>query len=262
MKKLFITSAVAIAISVPAMADPVTPNIAVGTNPADCTEPVLGTTSGTSNLEANWTANTLYLQWYDDVDGNEIIPNNNAANTCTYDSGITVPSNTLTKTGYTFAGWQVKVAPSGFDLSTLDASINGSSYSYIKFDGTVSKKNKNTSSRAPSAHSITENGEWAAEFSYGTVKGIARCSLVGAGAARGDIGDPTDDFNRGRYCWCQATGFDANKDGDYESVGSSRWVFLQGIDKAANCVLNCTSACGVLVRDNAGFRSALFGLMQ
>ena len=107
--KIFLTSITAIAIAVPALADPVVPNIAANAESADCTESVLETSSGTSNLQANWTANTLHLSW--SVDGSPYATNDSNASTCTYDSGITIPTNP-TKTGYTFAGWHVAAAAS------------------------------------------------------------------------------------------------------------------------------------------------------
>ena len=121
MKKFLLTSLIAALIATPAFADdpaPETPseeqtvtyNIpADHEGPADCTETVLETTSGTSNMEANWTPNELHLQWF--VDGQEYAANDTEAATCTYDAGITVPTPPE-KTGYTFAGWEVKKASS------------------------------------------------------------------------------------------------------------------------------------------------------
>ena len=117
MKKFLLTSLIAALIATPAFADPEQPaetpsepqveyNIpAENEGTADCTEEVLETTSGTSNMEANWTPNELNLQWY--VDGERYAANDTNAATCTYDSGITVPE-APEKTGYTFAGWEVK----------------------------------------------------------------------------------------------------------------------------------------------------------
>ena len=175
MKKISI-SLIAIAMSVPAMADPVTPNIAVGTNPADCNETVLETTSGTANLEANWTANTLHLSW--SVDGSPYATNDSNAATCTYDSGITIPTNP-SKTGYTFAGWTVKQLAS--ILASLDESINGNvSYGHgwwnnaDEYSRCTSETCDYETTPYSGATDIALN-EWNTEFSYGTVYGEASC---------------------------------------------------------------------------------------
>ena len=179
------------------------------------------------------------------------------------DTSISLPSTPTVPTGYTFGGW--KVRPSGFDLSTLAQYIsdNGSAYAYIRNNGQSSGTRK-----TPDAYSLTTAGEWATEFSYGTVKGIARCSLVGEGETMGNTGNPTDDYdpnntdNGAIYCWCQAPGYDAEKDGTYQSVGASSWVFFHGIGNAAICAINCANGCGDSVQRNSAFRGALFGVTQ
>ena len=67
----------------------------------------MGTATGPANLEADWTANTINLEWYNE-DTKLTVPT--TSNTCTYDGGITLPSTNPTKTGYTFRGWQVRAA--------------------------------------------------------------------------------------------------------------------------------------------------------
>ena len=69
----------------------------------DCVESTLGTATGPANLEADWTANTLTIDWYN---GDTKL----SSNTCRYDGQITLPSTNPTKTGYTFRGWQVRAA--------------------------------------------------------------------------------------------------------------------------------------------------------
>nr|MBQ0091316.1 InlB B-repeat-containing protein [Candidatus Enterousia merdequi] len=49
-----------------------------------------------------WTANTINLKWYNGE-------TEFATNTCTYDGGITLPASAPRRTGYNFAGWQVKI---------------------------------------------------------------------------------------------------------------------------------------------------------
>jgi uncharacterized repeat protein (TIGR02543 family) len=258
MKKLYI-SLIALIFA--------TPTCATGINAdapsADCDNGTLGTYTGPAALSANWTANTINLDFYD---GETKL----SSGTCTYDGGIELPEDP-TKTGYEFDGWKVRRAAAhqqtSFDLSTLDASIPGTSYSYINFNGTASTANSDGTRKVPSAHSITENGEWATEFDYGTVKGIARCSLV-PGSSLGQNGNPTDDLNTdgAKYCWCQVTGFDDDKDGTYQSVVSSLWAFGSSILSAANCVSNCAKGCGSAFQSNgalyADFRRTAFGVTQ
>ena len=60
-------------------------------------------------------ANTINLNWYNDTvanNGTIITPTNTEANQCTYDGSITLPSNPMSKTGYTFSGWRLREQPS------------------------------------------------------------------------------------------------------------------------------------------------------
>lgn len=72
---------------------------------APCTNNTLETYSGNSNLAADWQPNTIQLRWYNE---NEKLMVQQSAQTCTYDGTLTVPQTPPTRTGYTFAGWEVK----------------------------------------------------------------------------------------------------------------------------------------------------------
>nr|MBQ0091188.1 InlB B-repeat-containing protein [Candidatus Enterousia merdequi] len=74
--------------------------IAPSATNADCDSETLETNSGSTTLTAEWTANTITLKWYNG-------DTQYSTNTCTYDSGITLPLQP-TKTGYNFVGWKVK----------------------------------------------------------------------------------------------------------------------------------------------------------
>ena len=274
MKKLFITSAVAIAISVPAIADPVTPNIAVGTNPADCNETVLETTSGTANLEANWTANTLHLSW--SVDGTPYATNDTNAASCTYDSGITIPTNP-SKIGYTFAGWTVKAAaaptpaaqcsiPSAY-LSETTYTFASKSISHNEYcEGMAGYDEENgeeiwygmaeeNADCSDSRFAHLSDGEWSVSFSTGMVKGRALCSSTSGDWATAGTPNQT---GGGQYCWCQPTSYIANGSNACSlNVSSSSWVF-----RTDNCARYCAYDCANGVQDNGDFRAALFGLAQ
>ena len=97
MHKIITISALAAILSLPAFAE-----IA---NNATCNNTNLGQSNNnsTANVEANWNANTININWYN---GDTKI----TSNTCTYDGTITLPTEP-TKPGYTFAGWKLRAAP-------------------------------------------------------------------------------------------------------------------------------------------------------
>ena len=78
---------------------------------ASCTNSTLNTYSGTSNLQANWQANPININWYN---GDTLLDVQDAADGCNYDGALTVPSNVPTKTGYTFNGWKLRGLPDGY----------------------------------------------------------------------------------------------------------------------------------------------------
>lgn len=106
-----------------------TPVIATGVNgdSASCTNNTLDTYSGTSNLSANWDANTIHLHWYTDETSTTELTVPTTSQTCVYDGILTPPpvSSVPQKTGYTFAGWQVR-ARNLFDQT--NATLYKSSY--------------------------------------------------------------------------------------------------------------------------------------
>ena len=79
---------------------------------ADCKNNPLQTYSGTSNLQANWSANTIQLHWYNGDDEIQNVPS--ASQSCVYDGTLTPPATIPTKTGYTFKGWTVRGLPDGY----------------------------------------------------------------------------------------------------------------------------------------------------
>ena len=121
MKNIFLTSAIIAIMSYPAIA--LDENNHIEPSPeTDCVESTLGTATGPANLEADWTANTINLEWYNE-DTKLTVPT--TSNTCRYDGQITLPSTNPTKTGYTFRGWQVRAAqclPSDFNYDNVTGS--------------------------------------------------------------------------------------------------------------------------------------------
>ena len=253
MKKLFLTSAIIAFVSCPSFA-----TVDVDAQHRGCDNATLHTYEGPTSLEADWTANTITLHWYNG--DSTFTPNNNTANSCTYDGAITLPSNNPTKDGYTFAGWQVRTSSNpqqtGFDLSTLVQYINtpGTGYGYQN----NSTGAQGTDSYRVAAYNITADQQWATEFSYGTVLGTSTCATNGGTYAQ----TGTPEGTSGQNCWCQAVGFDAEKDGSYTSVASPLWVFSYDYGNADTCAYYCTNYCSGRTKDDADFRTALYSISQ
>ena len=116
------------------------PNIAASSNSATCKNSTLETYSGTSNLSANWNANTINLHWYADDTATTELTGSGIPTSCVYDGALTPPpvASIPQKTGYTFAGWKVRGLP---DEYTKLQYIQSSGTQYID---TGLKANKNT----------------------------------------------------------------------------------------------------------------------
>jgi uncharacterized repeat protein (TIGR02543 family) len=263
MKKLTLTSVLALFMSCPAFA---ATGIGASANSASCDNGVLGTYEGSTTLQAQWGANTIHLNWYNDSEANNgqsINVANTSAASCLYDGAIALPEEP-TKTGYDFAGWRVRTTSAAptpsqpqqttIELGTLfgpnNICTNGTSYGYAKLNGAAGYDE--------AIYGLTQgSGEWATVFSYGTLKGQALCSSTPGIAAQ--TGDPTE-TGGGRYCWCKSTGFDAEKDKTYVDVSSSSWVFLVDEFVADDCADGCAHDCARNVQSSAAFRGAMFGV--
>ena len=77
---------------------------------APCDNATLAKYTGTADIEINWEPNTINLNWYD---GDTKLTVANSAQSCVYDSTLTVPPQP-TKPGYTFNGWKVIRVPGGY----------------------------------------------------------------------------------------------------------------------------------------------------
>ena len=97
MNKVLSISAIMAVLSLPAMAE-----ITTGST-CDTTNLGQSENNSTANVEADWTANTINIDWWT---GDEDSDDAYASTTCTYDGTITLPTQP-TKTGYTFAGWRL-----------------------------------------------------------------------------------------------------------------------------------------------------------
>jgi len=240
MKNLALTSLLTISIAAPAFGAVGDKTINAGASSAPCTSATLDTPTGPAALEADWTANTIRINW--DAKNGTTIPSSD----CTYDDTITLPA-TPSKTGYTFGGWTVKSGPAQCSLSGLDTSIEADDVGYLPNNG--------ESSYNTSTYGLTENGTWGVTFSYGVVKGEALCSSTNGTYAQ--TGNPTT-TGGGQYCWCRATSYTANN-ADMCAVSAPAWVFSSDLDDSGDCVEACAGDCVAYVQANSDFREALFG---
>jgi len=273
MKTTVLISLMIAVIAMPAMATE--PDIPAGVPNPSCDNGVLKTTDGSVNLSANWTPNNITLEWYDG--DTKITPDNSAANTCEYSGGITLPTTTPTKTGYTFVGWRVRPA---FDMTTLE---NASPRGDRMFKGFVDSNNnqfcdinqEGATCDDPRLAFLNE-GEWAVSFGDdGTIKGEARCSKTAgetdglwtngyynllSGNRRTNVDNNLNEEGA-RYCWCRASGFAEAGSETYQPVASPSWVFRDDDGSAADfCANHCAEVCAYFVRNSEGFRRAIFGI--
>ena len=92
--------------------------IASNSASAPCTNNTLETYSGNSNLAADWQPNTINLRWYNE---NEKLTVQQSAQSCVYDGTLTIPSTPPTRTGYTFAGWKVRLPGTYTELEYIES---------------------------------------------------------------------------------------------------------------------------------------------
>jgi len=257
MQKITMTSILAISIAMPAMAAVGDKTINAGAGSAPCTSATLDTPTGPAALEADWDANTVTINW-DAKNGTTINPTQ-----CVYDDTLNLPSQP-SKTGYTFGGWTVKSGPAQCSAGILDASVNGSFDGYISKNGVMASiynaENSNypgsPGSQPPAYFGLTENGSWATEYSYGTIKGIAKCSDTNGTFM--EVSNVTPSDTEGKYCWCKMNSY-TNTSGELCVVASPLWVSqgAPGPGSTDFCLQYCVMSC--LPSTSSKFRAALFG---
>ena len=199
-------------------------------NNATCNSGVLGVSSGSANLEADYTANTINITW----DGNGGSTPTGGATSCTYDKTFNLPA-APTKTGYTFAGWAVQAAAQDCFANYTD---NNMDWAYGSVTNTTG-----------------QNATWSATSRSGNVvTGISKCSSTSG--THGRTGTPSD--TNGRNCWCQVSTYTPNG-GTLCNVSSPAWVYiLNGSSGSpAGCASNCADFCAEL---GPLVRCSLFGL--
>ena len=257
MKRILLTSGMILCVSIPSYAtgsgftqseSTATSNALTVSNA--CVEPRLGVYEGPTTLNAVWNPNTINITW---DDNGATTAHTGGDTSCVYDNSVTLPTPPQ-RIGFIFRGWGVGSASSGFDLSTLDASIDttwdaqharwkpvySTGFSMQDVLGT-----ENSSDLAP--------GEWADTFSYGTVKGKSLCSSTSGTFAQSGTPDESGTGDT-RYCWCKATQFDNSP------VSSASWVFRNDGGEMSDCAFNCAVNCASRVQRDSAFRGALFGV--
>ena len=166
---------------------------------------------------------TETTKWY--VDGKLY-----ATTSCESGEDINMPEMPA-QFGYTFGGWQ----PAIYDMSTLDTSINGTSYSY------------NNSART-----------WQITFSYGIVYGETLCSSTANDPHSLAEGLNTENDSGGK-CWCRVVEFIPTDSRIIYEPKSSLWAFFYNYGSASSCASSCAPYCVDLIRLNVARRAGLFG---
>lgn len=130
------------------------------------------------------------------------------------------------------------------EFLVLNKNIESGDLEYIDFVG---------NSKSDTTQYVTQAGNWAVKFSYGVIKGVARCSITNGTTDK--VGDPSD--TSGQYCWCKTTQFQKEGESGWQNA-TSAWVFDYDDGSPANCAQRCTYNCGGNVIGHPEFRKALF----
>jgi len=256
-------------LCVPLWADP---DIANNVTTPSCDDSVLNTDTGPANIEINWAPNHITLNWYEDSSATTPMTVGTASRSCDYDGTLTIPAAPAARTGYTFKGWRVRQA-AACSLSSLDTSISGTWYASKGSTGYCYYYNDDIADEvddcSDSHFAGLNNSEWETNFSYGTVKGMAKCSGLSGGNNNRTWSDPsrateselTSASGEKKYCWCAATSYTPDG-GNQCNIASPSWVFYNGHGSASGCAGNCASHCAGGVQSFADFRRAVFGVSQ
>ena len=251
MKKLFLLFAIVFA----------TDSFATGIGnvaSAPCTNNTLETYSGNTNLQADWAPNTINIRWYNN---NTLMTVQEAANTCTYDDVLNVPSTAPTRVGYTFDGWTVRPE---INFATIPTNVSGTQRWAIGWSGksnycwydtnTGSAWNVNCNSDSTYANEL-QTHEWKVHYEHGDLYGMAGCSTTSGTYAT--PGNPT--IGTGQYCWCKATGYKAtNANAVSGPLSALSWVFFHDRNSVTACAQNCAPNCASRAGLTPDFRTALF----
>ena len=232
--------------------------IASNTASAPCTNTTLETYSGNSNLSADWQPNEIQLRWYNN---NTLMDVQASANACTYDDTLTVPSTAPTRTGYTFAGWQVRPE---MDFSTLNTNstiiarygkgANGT-WCWFAENGV---NYENTCIKFPDVTELNDLSDQEGKiiFEHGTLYFMGKCSDKSGdnnglyfnndksnwAATSADLDIVTN--GEKRYCWCKTTGYKPNNQSTiYGPSKQLDFVFVRIDAYVGHCQWVCAGSC-------------------
>ena len=192
-----------------------TTTINSNTSTANCNDTVLdGVTDGSVDLTAGWQANNIGITWY--TQGNTTA--SGGSSQCTYDGTITLPTQP-TRTGYVFGGWRVRVSN---PLLSLDADIAASETSSEQVGETCFVGGYSGG-----------NGNWAAEFSYGSMTGQTICSTTSGSPLQ--TGTP-DESSCGLHCWAKVNTYTPSAGSVQNVSSSSPWVYVGYFVQCDECV--------------------------
>ena len=238
-----------------------------GVSDPACDNSVMGTYSGNVALEAEYEANGIPIQWYDN---NEEMTVSSAAASCDYGGNVTVAQNPPSRTGYVFVGWNL------CSLANADATeyphwwYRGQNNCGKGYQG-WSSGNVNCNSEEMSGLAVNE---FRFEFSYGIVYGKSLCSgktgnnysftfngpSSNWSATQSELNSATGDATN---CWCGVIGF--------KPMNTSRCSFLlpaifrTNFDSEAACASSCTMYCaaqfGSSQSTSQNGRTVFFGQM-
>ena len=256
MKKIFLTSILTLCMACPAMA-----NIDKDASTATCDNATIGTTTGPANLQADWTANTINLDFYSN-------DTKVGTGTCTYDGTITLPSTPEVPTGYIFGGWKVRAA-AVFDLSALAEYINTKGTSVYSYGSNACKYYTGTGTSDVDCPSDIHISEWKTEFDYGVVYGTSKCSAKigdnqswkwdGNSSAWTATNNEIISANSGDYCWCKVIKINVND--TMENTDAPLWAFAQ--DMTGYCdETSCAYRCASNAFSYTNFRKGLYGITE
>ena len=197
-------------------------------------------------------ANIITINW-NGATASAISANN--AGTTVYGGDIRTPQSydpSQVPAGKRFVGWKFS-KPVGFNLSTLDASIDGTSFGFqCDSTGAQGADSSNTSD-----YGLTSDQTWGVTFNYGKIRGEARCSDTNNGTNNGLVGNPGN-ATTGGHCWCKATGYQATGSSEWQNVLPSGWVYYGDISNY-DCAYNCAYDCAFYVKQG-DFRRSMYGL--
>ncbi len=201
-------------------------------------------------------ARKVQLEW--DSNGGTSVNNTSY---CSYGS-TTNPGNINninqpSKPGYSFKAWLVKRWRS-CSFFGANPSLSSSQYCAENADSTC-YENDSMINCSDSLFDDLTPGQWKARFNYGTIYGLAQCSVTGGG-----LGETknTIDSSVGGNCWCAASSYSPNptgNTGDACTFDSPVWILLAPDGTVESCNQGCAKICaGTLGVGNLDFRKLFF----